>query len=154
MLFSVLVPIAAESDGATISTLPPGAKGGRKPSTRVRNKREHAGTNTPNTTWESVGYGSEQDLIEALPAHLQSNPMMTGTIRPLTPVERFAESHSDEEDVFKRQLDFEEASARKLRAIQAAKSMTREERAHLEREIRSRKAIEFDSGLGETDDSK
>lgn len=132
--------------------LPPGVKGGRKPSTVVRNKREHPGTNEPNTTWESVGYGDQQSIVAALPAHLQTSD--AGVLRPLTPVERFVESRSDTEATFAKQLEFEEANARKLRAIQAAKSMTPEERAHLEREIRARKSIEFNNGLGEIEDPK
>lgn len=99
-------------------------------------RREHAGTNEPNKTWESVGYGDVQSLIENLPAHLTTYDQATGALRPLTPSERFVESRYDQEQSDLRALRAQNETAKALRSKATLRSLPLAERMKAEAKIR------------------
>jgi hypothetical protein len=103
------------------------------------------GTNVKDLTVNSVDIGSRQDIVKALPAHLQTHEE---TPRELTPLERFSEAHYDENILAAESQSRVDEIANRGRNIEAIKNMTREQRAALEKEIRSKKALEFKQGQG------
>ncbi len=141
--------------GVTEDKRPTARAGARMGTARPALGREHAGTNVRDNTWQSVGYGDQQSLTEALPAHLiVSNAEGTGP-RPTTPLERFVESRYDQENTEQQALEDQDKTAEMLRQREAFKNMTPiEQRKFILEQRKGRNTLDFDQGRGELEGPK